>query len=185
MSLLAHFSALALALLTWVGTAPVQHVAAQQTQTQAKAQPQAQPQAQPATLATAAVPAPAARPSNLRADLSTKWFDATGNIVWPPNDGFTGKPVEIILPPGTLLDRYGSEGGRFFSPANASYDGRALPYAQDKMPYTVYRLEAPLKVQAGTAAAWFDEPGGAVQYKTDEPVFRLRASGTLVPVTPQ
>jgi len=131
---------------------------------------------------TAPAPVALQRPANIRPDLAAKWFDASGNLLWPPNDGFAAPPAEATLPPGTLIDRYGSEGGRFFSPAHASYAGRALPYAQDKMPYTVYRVEAPLRVQAGTAAPWFDAPGGAVQYKTEEPAYRLRAQGTLVAV---
>ncbi len=75
----------------------------------------------------------------------------------------------IVLPPGVLLDRFGGAGGNFFSPRGASFDARALPYVcRDELKqYHVYQLIKPLPVWAGRAAAWFDEPGGATQFKTD------------------
>ena len=62
------------------------------------------------------------------------WFNATsGWWNYPPQDGFSlsagGGPIEgnLILAKGTLIDRFGSEFGRFASPAGAPYTQRALP----------------------------------------------------------
>lgn len=74
-----------------------------------------------------------------------------------------------------LLDRFGSTGGRFFSPQGAPYGARALPYVCPAQVYTVYKVDGPLVVQSGTAAPWFGEPGGAIQYKTSETAAQLLA----------
>ena len=88
----------------------------------------------------------------------------------------------MILSPGMLLDRFGSDGGRFFSPKDASYDGRALPYDCHLQPYKTYRVKAPLFVWAGRAAPWFDERGGATQFETDATAAQLVADATIEPV---
>lgn len=45
-----------------------------------------------------------------------------------PNKGFLGGWSKAeTLQPGTLIDRYGGETGRFFSPAGTPLDARALP----------------------------------------------------------
>lgn len=128
-----------------------------------------------------AAPAQAAPnlPANLRTDLYPQWIDGKGQITWPPNDGCAAAPVSVTLPAGTLIDRFGSEGGRFFSPRGASYAARAVPYVCSKMVYTVYRLDKPLHAMACKAAAWFGEPGGATQYETDDPAYKLRAAGAI------
>jgi hypothetical protein len=119
----------------------------------------------------------------LRPTLADKWVDAKGSINWPPADGFAGAPLPIVLPPGMLLDRFGSPYGRFFSPRNAAYDARALPYDCVQLPYTTYRVKEPLLVWTGRAAPWFDEPGGATQFETDATAAQLVADGTLEPAT--
>jgi hypothetical protein len=137
---------------------------------------------QPAGPGTSAAPANAAAPalpSNIRADLYPKWIDATGHIDWPRNDGFDGPPAAGTLRPGMLIDRFGSENGTFFSPEGESYAARALPYVCSQMPYTIYRVVRPVPVEAGKAAAWFNEPGGATQYQTAEPAFKLREEGKI------
>jgi hypothetical protein len=118
-------------------------------------------------------PAPPTQTAYLRQTLDTKW------LCWPPNDGFAATPVSETLAVGTMLDRFGSEGGRFFSPKGESYDARALPYACNTIVYTIYRVTRPIHVAAGKAAPWFDEPGGATQYETDETAFKLREAGAL------
>jgi hypothetical protein len=78
-----------------------------------------------------------------------------------------------------LLDRFGSTGGRFFSPLGAPYSARALPYVCAAQVYTVYRVHGPLEVQSGTAAPWFGEPGGAIQYKSDGTAAELLATSKI------
>jgi hypothetical protein len=134
-------------------------------------------QTQPAATAIA-TPTPTL-PPNIRQSLYPKWIDANAQIKWPPDNGCAAAPVSETLPAGTLIDRFGSEGGTFFSPKGESYDSRAVPYVCSKMAYTVYRVDKPLHVMACKAAAWFDEPGGAQQYQTDDPAYKLRASGAI------
>lgn len=123
-------------------------------------------------------PAPSAPPP-LRPDLAQQWRDATGAIRWPGDDGFAAPPVLIVLPSGMLIDRFGKETGRFFSPKGAAYVARALPYVCAALVYHVYRIDRPLLAWTGKAAAWFDQPGGATQIETDATVAQLLADGEL------
>jgi hypothetical protein len=81
-----------------------------------------------------------------------------------------------------LIDRFGSDSGNFCSPKSASFSGRALPYVCITRPYTVYEVLRPVLAWTGTAASWFDEPGGATQFKTDATAAWLVADGTLRPL---
>ncbi|MBX3440755.1 MAG: glycohydrolase toxin TNT-related protein [Planctomyces sp.] len=47
---------------------------------------------------------------------------------YPPNRGFSGAPVAETLQPGTLIDRFGLDTGRFASPAGTPVPMRSLPY---------------------------------------------------------
>ena len=118
-------------------------------------------------------------PPSARRDLSPEWV-VPGGYRWPPNDGFEGRASFVVLPPGVLLDRFGAETGRFFSPRGAGFRGRALPTVCANMPYFVYRVATPLLVRVGPAAPWFHEPGGATQVMTDATAAQLLAHGTLV-----
>lgn len=118
-------------------------------------------------------------PPYLRQDLYPKWIDDNAQIKWPPNDGCAAAPVSETLAVGTLIDRFGSENGSFFSPKGESFAARAMPYVCSKMVYTMYRVTRLLHVAACKAAPWFDEPGGAMQFQTDDPAFKLRESGAI------
>jgi predicted ribonuclease toxin of YeeF-YezG toxin-antitoxin module len=88
----------------------------------------------------------------------------TGNINWPPNDGFDGDPIEMELEKGILIDRYGGPGGSFFSPEGISYEQRALALHSDEADYYVYRVLENFGVTGGKIAPWFDRPGGGTQF---------------------
>ena len=119
----------------------------------------------------------------LRDDLDRQhWLTSTGEILWPPNGGFAATPVDEVLPPGTLIDRFGEDGGRYFSPAGEAYGSRALPYICLQQSYTVFRVAAPLPVLAGRAAAWFDQPGGGTQFETDASAKRLIHDSVIVAI---
>ena len=136
------------------------------------------------TPAPAAYPTEASTwPANLRKDLYPKWIDASAQVRWPPNDGCAAAPASETLAAGTLIDRFGSEGGTFFSPKGESFAARAVPYVCSKMAYTVYRVVKPIPVKACKAAPWFGEPGGAMQFQTSDPAFKLREAGTIEAVT--
>lgn len=99
---------------------------------------------------------------------------------WPPNRGVLGKAETITLQPGTIVDRYGYEGGTFVSPEGTPYPARALPPGTDKKPYSVYEVVKEIEnVQAGKAAPWFGELGCGTQYELPKPVADLRESGHL------
>ena len=129
----------------------------------------------PVVVAASAAPeAPATRP-----DLKRKWLRPGGVPRYPPRDGFATPPVLVVLPPGLLLDRFGRETGQYFSPKGALHAARALPSVCAERSYAVYRVRAPLPVWAGTTAQWFDEPGGATQFKTNARAEMLLADGIL------
>jgi hypothetical protein len=126
--------------------------------------------------------APAGFPANLRWGLVPKWIhwvDAKAQIDWPPNDGCAAAPVAQSLTTGQMIDRFGSEGGTFFSPQGESYRARAVPYVCTQMDYRVYRVVKPVAVKSCKAAPWFGEPGGAIQVQTADPAYKLVADGEI------
>jgi len=118
-------------------------------------------------------------PWNARPDLRMLWVQKDCRYWFPQRDGFAGRPKAIVLRAGTVIDRFGQPTGNFLAPADASYMGRAVPYDRLKMPYYRYKVVKPLRVQAGKAAPWFDQPGGGMQYKTRKRVQALVDSGHL------
>ncbi len=72
-----------------------------------------------------------------------------------------------------MIDRFGKNAGKYFSPAGTPYEQRSLPGSSNGKPYRKYRLLEDLKVESGKSAPWFDKPGGGTQYKTEESVTSL------------
>ncbi|KAG5987978.1 hypothetical protein E4U54_004816, partial [Claviceps lovelessii] len=62
-----------------------------------------------------------------------KWTNQMGRFEYPPQDGFQldanqhAIKQEAVLCPGTLIDRFGGEGGSYLSPAGMPYETRAIP----------------------------------------------------------
>lgn len=83
-----------------------------------------------------------------------------------PNNGFKGAPTDQVLQPGTVLDRFGENGGRFLSPAGTPFDARALSPDSLSAPYKAFEVLRPLPVQAGEIAPVFGMPGGGTQFFT-------------------
>ena len=105
----------------------------------------------------------------------------TGEINWPPNDGAVdGTQETIVLKKGTQIDRYGSEDGYYTTPINTPYEERSCaPGSKDK-PYCQYVVTKPIEgVEQSVTAAWFDEPGGGLQYLMPESVGDLVQEGYL------
>ena len=91
-----------------------------------------------------------------------------------------GKEEQVTLQPGTKLDRYGYEGGKYVSPAGTPYGARALPPVSDKKPYNVYQVMQPIdNVEAGKIAPWFGELGFGTQYNLPKSVGDLVEPGHL------
>lgn len=115
----------------------------------------------------------------MRAGMAPDGVGADTRRNWPVDDGCAGAAVSITLPPGMVVDRFGAEGGRFLSTPDESFGARAMPYVCKRMAYTVYRLKKPVAAEACRAAAWFDQPGGAVQFKVGKPISALLADGVM------
>lgn len=120
-----------------------------------------------------------------RNDLDDRWYrPQDGELDWPPNGGFAEAPQSRTLTPGTRIDRYSGrppdqDGGKYFSPAGTSFESRALPYDPASQRLSTFEVVRPFEVQSGTAAPWFDQVGGAVQYLTDKSTQELLRDGYI------
>jgi hypothetical protein len=106
--------------------------------------------------------------------------------IYPPDNGYVvvgDTPLEWTetLLPREDIDRYGSVYGSFLAPAGTPYAERAIPPSSlDSTPaagcdYHDYEVLKPFEVDTGLIAAWFDQPGGGLQFQLD---------GSLVPGAP-
>lgn len=74
-----------------------------------------------------------------------------------------------VLEEGTLIGRYGSPRGEFFSPEGTTYEQRSLALHSDNADYYVYRVVRPLEVDSCKIAPWFGREGGTqfIKYHDD------------------
>lgn len=100
-------------------------------------------------------------------------FGTPDTPVWPGNNGFPEgfTPQPVHLPEGTIIDRFGSEYGRFLAPDAAPFTDRALPPESVGADYRRYMVTGkPLpegwQILQGPVAPWFGQAPspGAVQY---------------------
>jgi RHS repeat-associated protein len=84
---------------------------------------------------------------------------------YPPNRGFLGTPTSEVLQNGTLIDRFGYNGGSFVAPYGTPMPMRALPPGAAAKPYSVLEVTNPLQVQSGRTAPWFGQSGLGRQYE--------------------
>jgi hypothetical protein len=122
------------------------------------------------------------RKDGLRIDL----VDEQGNVIvpddnisYPPNRGFLLEPKRETLQPGTMLDRYGSESGRFVSPKDVPASARSLPPGVANSKLHTYQVLKPFDVYGGPAAPAFNQPGGGIQYELNRSVKDLIIEGYL------
>lgn len=78
--------------------------------------------------------------------------------------------MEVCLPKGTHIIRYGSEMGRFTAPKGTPYDQLGLPYVKESVEFHEYiviadSIKVLCKVNRGKVAPIFDSQGGGVQYQ--------------------
>jgi hypothetical protein len=100
-----------------------------------------------------------------------------------PNNGFLGGwSTTETLQPGTVIDRYGAETGRFFSPGGTPLEARSLPTGAG--PLNTYQVLKSFNVQGGIAASAFGQAGGGVQYIASQTVSDLIEGGFIKPVVP-
>jgi nicrotizing toxin Mtb-like protein len=106
---------------------------------------------------------------------------------WPPGELFpeggcaSGEPV--VLPAGTLVDRFGAPDGRVFGADGTPFARRSLPPDHLAAGYHRYRVERDLPMWRTLSAAWFGQPGGGVRYRAVYPAAELVALGYLTDIT--
>ncbi|MBR1497799.1 MAG: TNT domain-containing protein [Oscillospiraceae bacterium] len=86
--------------------------------------------------------------------------------------------MEVELPKGTVLIRYGSEMGRFTAPKHTPYDALGLPYVRETVEYHEYEVVADsikvfCRVKRGRVAPMFDSDGGGIQYLHPQTILEL------------
>ncbi|WP_207670496.1 TNT domain-containing protein, partial [Clostridium sartagoforme] len=102
-----------------------------------------------------------------------KYFDqATGDKRWPgqygdPNiDGFfNGLYEDVMLKPGSKIDRYGGNNGTFFAEEGITIPQRAMAADSDFSTYNIYEIKREIPMRQEEIAPWFDEVGGGIQYQ--------------------
>lgn len=77
--------------------------------------------------------------------------------------------IEVELPYGTIIIRYGNSSGNFSAPKGTKYEDLALPYVKETVEYNEYRVIAEkikvmCVVEKGKVAPGFGSNGGAIQY---------------------
>ena len=83
--------------------------------------------------------------------------------------------IEVKLPFGTKLLRYGGEGGHYTAPLGTPYEQLSLPYKKETVEYHEYvvianEITVICKVDKGIVAPGFDSDGGAIQYLHHETI---------------
>ena len=119
------------------------------------------------------------RNPNLARELN---MNPDGSWNYPPNNGALGDEINLTLKPGSYVDRFGSEGGKFVSPAGTSYGARALPPGSFNNDYFLYKINVPINVKASIVNPYFGNPGLGTQYRFSEPIYKLIEKGILIRV---
>lgn len=124
----------------------------------------------------------------LREEYGTGSYDANGEPVinWDllshaDKDGFDLRnietnnkhTIEVELPFGTIIIRYGNKAGRFSAPKGTRYEELSLPYQKDTVEYNEYKVIADkIKVgcivEKGIVAPGFGSEGRHTIYASDE-----------------
>lgn len=92
--------------------------------------------------------------------------------------------IEIELPPGTIIIRYGNESGKYTAPQGTDYENLSMPYKKETVPYYEYKvvaksLHVTCVVQKGKVAPGFDSKGGAIQYYHNTTIYESIKKGIL------
>ncbi len=93
--------------------------------------------------------------------------------------------VVTNLAAGVPYDRWGGLDGLFLYEWNSPLAQRSLPPSAtaDGAIQVGFLANQPVPVQAEFAPAWFDQPGGAIRFRTREPLRDLVRSGALSVIT--
>ncbi|WP_158893798.1 TNT domain-containing protein [Amycolatopsis anabasis] len=112
---------------------------------------------------------------------------STPEYAWPPGElhpeGCHEPGDPELLPPGTVLDRFGGVHGRVFAPDGTPFAQRALPPAHREAEYRRYRVVREVPMWQGVSAPWFAQPGGGVRYRAPYSADELVTLGYLADIT--
>ncbi|HCC17681.1 MAG TPA: hypothetical protein DEP83_03820 [Porphyromonadaceae bacterium] len=98
---------------------------------------------------------------------------------YPTNNGFLGAAERTFLMPGQQISRFGSNSGKFFSPAGTPLPMRALPPGANTSIHNTFKVLKPFEVQAGKIAPAFGQPGLGTQYLSPVSVDVLLKRGII------
>lgn len=89
--------------------------------------------------------------------------------------------VVINLATGIPFDRWGGIDGLYLYAWNTPLPQRSLPPSatEDGATRVTFLANHPVPVQAEVVPAWFDQPGGGIRFRVDEPLRDLLRSGAL------
>jgi hypothetical protein len=98
--------------------------------------------------------------------LDTLFTQNNLNNNYPPNFGATSEEIDIILPKGWLVDRYGSDYGVFLAPIDIPLEQRSLNKdSAQKKPYKKYIVLKDIHVKLGQSIPWDGYKGLGVQFR--------------------
>ncbi len=104
----------------------------------------------------------------------------SGKTVYPPNDGFSsGTKYQTQANPGDVLVHYGEVGNsKYMTTLGTNPDQLSLPPANN-LTLNKYVVKYSFNMTGGTAAPWFNQPGGGVQYMSSVPIWWLHSNGNV------
>ena len=109
-----------------------------------------------------------------------RFYSDDGKPIYPPNNGAIGKEEKTVLPKGTVMSRYGPNGGVFVSPAKTSLEERALPKnTREKNELHTFVLKNDVTCYKSIVAPWFAQKGGGVQLRLTNSLQELLDRGDL------
>ena len=115
----------------------------------------------------------------------SKFLDADGNIdweKWAPNGGRVPGTIKEnqTISSGTIMDRYGSQWGKYTSPVGVPYEQRALPYIENLNAYHKYEVLKPINnVTISEIAPAFEQVGGGIQFELPYNIKKLKELGYI------
>lgn len=100
---------------------------------------------------------------------------------YPANPSVTGTSQRTFLMPGQMIDRFGSLGGRWFSPVGTSYGARSLP--PGLTPLTRFQVLKPFEVQQALASPGLlnGQTGFGIQFQSPVGADILIKRGIITP----
>ena len=114
-----------------------------------------------------------------------KFLDKDGNVdweKWAPNGGRVLDTVEKnqTISTGTVIDRYGSQWGKYTSPLGVPYENRSLPYIENPYAYHKYQVLKKIdNVTVSEIAPAFGQVGGGIQYELPYNIKNLKNLGYI------